>query len=58
LYTLQAAAAAAVRIGEGDVPFDEQLRGLEEVVNAGKVSADYFDRRSSMWTAGPSDDAV
>jgi hypothetical protein len=24
---------------EGDMPFDEQLRGLEEVVKAGKVSS-------------------
>jgi hypothetical protein len=32
-------AAAAGRMGVVDMPFDEQLRGLEEVVKAGKVSS-------------------
>jgi hypothetical protein len=36
---------------EGDIPFDEQLRGLEEVVKAGKVRVDGFTMRLlGLWS--------
>jgi hypothetical protein len=34
----------------GDIPFEEQLRGLEEVVKAGKVKK--ASRREEPWDLG------